>query len=479
MIDPSIPLHAIPAKIDTPSEVATRRLTLANLGQRQVMQAQAIRDHEMQYRQRMEAEGRMRRVQEILATTKDRNLALAEIWKADPVNAPRFEQAFADQDAEAQKLRDAKMAAREKIERKIAENLVPLIGSQDVETVNKGLAAAHARFSADSLINQDPDAVEFLKQTPREVKSVEDYRNWLTSTAPEVVKAHQAEMRATAAEARAAEADKRDAAKSNAERLSEFMAAAGNAENQEQLDAALVDAPPNIKAQIGTKWSPELVARANRFNLKPQAAVPGRDVVLPEDVARQKEEIARASKGTAGGTGTLALRRIEDSEANRIKDEIDKKTKEFNRLTIEASKAWGKVNYAMALRKKGPPYPKDEDDTTLGQLEQEAREHAEDLERQKNEFYDDLVKLGAKKPLGAARRPTAPANVAGMEKLGARPGVPGAPIAPELRAAPAAPVSQAPTPPTYTEAEVRKRAKAKGLDENAAVSAARNAGLIR
>jgi len=445
-LDPSIYRNIKPLKWEMPSEAAARHANLANIGQRQVMQSQAIRQHELAYRQNLETQERARRVREIMMSPGDPELKLAELWKVDPAAARVTEDHLTEQKQKAQALRDAKIAARDKIERMVAGNIVPLLGSADVETLNKGLAGARARFAADKLVGQDPDAQEFVNQIPREFKSVEDYRNWLGGISPEVVRAHDEGTFRVTREARAAAEEVR--------RKAEF------------------------EATLPGK-------KVNAEGLTPQqAATEATRTTAQTETERHNRAMENRPRGTAGGTGALALRRIEDSEANRVKDEIDKKTKEFNRLTIETSKAWGKVNHAMALRKKGPPYPKDEDDATLAGLEAERRENAEDLERQKNEYYDDLVKLGAKKPMGPTRRPAPPANVPGMERLGPRPGVPGAPIAPDLRAVPvsqtkAAPVSQAPVPQTYTEVDVRKRAKAKGLDENAAVTAARNAGLIR
>jgi len=439
-IDSSIYQHVVLPKWEMPSEVAARHLTLASIGQRQVMQTQAIRDHEMAYRQRMEKEQRAAAVRQMVAEARgDPDLILAGFWRLDPENAPEVERSISASKAAKQRAEREKYDFEQKVEDDIANGVASVAAEPNTAKRPNIWKSWYAGLTVKPYF-QTPEGKGRLASISADMPADEEVTA-MASKSPAVRLILENIQRGRTREAREA-ADARHKA--------------------DEADATAPDPETGL--------------------------TPYQQTQVDAEAARLAQAKVRDSRprGTAGGTGALALRRIEDSEANRVKDEIDKKTKEFNRLTIETSKAWGKVNHTMTLRKKGAPYPKDEDDTTLAGLETERRENAEDLERQKNEYYDDLVKLGAKKPIGPTRRPAPPATVPGMERLGPRPGVPGAPIASDLRAAApvAAPASRAPAaqtakPQTYTEADVRKRAKARGLDENAAVSAARNAGLIR
>jgi len=159
MIDTSIYQHVVLPKWEMPSEVAARHMNLANVGQRQTLQAQAIRQHE-------ETRERAQKAREILGAAAAGRLSPDETYAAlvpvDPALAQGVREHAQAQQEKIQKFNQA-------LENDLGNGFAAIVAEPN-RTKWPGLwKGLRARKTVNPLYTGSPEGQAFLKNYPEEM----------------------------------------------------------------------------------------------------------------------------------------------------------------------------------------------------------------------------------------------------------------------------------------------------------------------
>lgn len=408
MIDANIPLSFRPAQFETPSEVQGRRLTLANLGQRQVLQDQAIRENEMQYRDMLDKQARARAVREVFMSEPDPAKALPKIYAIDPAAGQAFSDHLNKREKEIREQQQQEFDFGQKIQTAIGNELAGIVTEPDRAKWPTLYKSARARLTVNPVFSQTDAGKKLLSTIPTEMPSEEQL----------ISQARQNPQTAQLIE---------NVLKSQQEAAERRQYGGRTAKEQDELDYRKL----NLEQQRQNAEATREATAEYRKGLKDQADERNR-------IARERLEKDKAKQGKKDQTARM-------DRLQREFDAFDGQEQKWHGIrqnlgNILAANNDSEIIWNNRVEVMTP---------TLRQKIQQDFDHAT-AETQR------LYALKARK----------------MEEMGKTP---------EGAAPPAQPQAKPPAKQgqTFTEAEVRSRARAAGRDENAAVAMARQRGLIK
>ena len=407
-IEPLDPNAFRPAVFQSPVDIQARRMSLTNMGQQQTLQAQAIRENEMAYREKRDAEGRMLAVRQILAESPDWETALPKIKVADPYNYSKFQEAAIAQTKAKEEEQKAQYELGQKIKGDIGKGAAAVLSNKDPDKIVAAYKGWRAGLTVDPFYINHPTGKQVLASIPQDV-TPDQIRQLARQYAPDIVSKMEADEIKAAVE--------RDRAE------------------RERLRR------PNVTASLETGLMPQQAAQS--------AAAMAR---LAETRQRNKDLAAAAMERNAIAR-EKKTEKDQTSRLDRIQREFDKFDGDEQKWHAERERLGDLLAAKDPVYNRLSPNEPGEEVMWRGRIVQMDPVLRAEIQRNFDKATKETERLADLK----ARK---------LAEMGKG----------ETTAVPA---TQAAKPQTYTEADVRKRAKAKGLDENAAVAAARNAGLIR